>query len=128
MKNEAYRRLGQEEILTKDHYRWNHGKFVLLSSNNPYIGKKANDRLIFEKISLADFRILKDDEIITREHFYVEKSNYGYLVIFRCHLLDYGKKSIDVRKKCSHLTEFNLYAKKTQFNFETLNILKDIEL
>jgi hypothetical protein len=130
MNNEAYRILDCKEIITKDHYyRRNNNKFVLLPSDDPYIGEKADRGLIFEKISLEDFRILKDDEIVNEEHFQVLRDSFGYLRMFRCYLFSScGKKSIDVRKDFSHIFEYNLYAKKTQFNFETLNILKDIEL
>jgi hypothetical protein len=77
MNDEVYRELYKEEIITKDHYGCYSDKFVLLPSNYPYIGKKADN----------------------------------------------------ARKENDDLPEYNTYAKKkTQFNFETLNILKDIEL
>jgi hypothetical protein len=129
MNNVVYRKLDYEKIITKDHYYRNNKKLVLLPFNHSWIGKKTEKRQIYEKISLEDFRILKDDEIVNKEHFYVFRDDYGYLVIYRCYSDYHGEKANDVCKQCSHLTEFNLYAKqKTQFNFETLNILKDIQL
>jgi hypothetical protein len=131
MNKEAYRCLDKEEIITKDHYwfDWQNNKFVLIPSNYPCIGKKAGYLYIYEKISLEDFRILKDDEIVNKEHFYVWKDDdYCNFLIYRCYSRHQGSKTSDVRKKCNSLPEFNLYAKKTQFNFETLNILKDIQL
>ena len=130
MNNEVYRRLDKEEIVTKDHYwfDWQNNKFVLIPSNDPCIGKKAGYLYIFEKVSLEDFRILKDDEIVNEEHFYVWRDNRGYLRMCRC-CDTVGLKAGNARNECRYMTEFNLYAKKeTQFNFETLNILKDIEL
>jgi hypothetical protein len=128
MNNEVYRRLDKEEIITKDHYyRRNNNKFVLLPPNDPCIGKKSYGIYIFEKISLEDFRILNDDEIVNEEHFQVLRDSFGYLRMFRC-LMFVGRKAIDVRKANDYLPEYNICAKKTQFNFETLNILKDIEL
>jgi hypothetical protein len=128
MKNEAYRRLDKKEIITKNHYWWNNRKFVLLPSNHLWIGEKAEGSSIYEKISLEDFRFLKDDEIVNEENFEVWRDDYGNLVMHRCYYI-VGLKTDDARKECRYMTEFNLYAKKEmQFNFETLNILKDIEL
>jgi hypothetical protein len=131
MNNEVYRRLDKEEIITKNHYWRCNGKFVLLPSDYSCVGKKVEGSSIYEKISLEDFRILDDNEIVNDEHFYVWRSyeDYcGYLRICRC-LSFAGYKVGDVRNEYRHLSEFNLYAKqKMQFNFETLNILKDIEL
>jgi hypothetical protein len=128
MKNEAYRRLDKKEIITKNHYWWRNGKFVLLPPNDPYIGEKADGIPIYEKISLEDLRPLNNDEIVNDEHFYVWRDDYGNLVMHRCYYI-VGLKTDDARKECRYITEFNLYAKKEmQFNFETLNILKDIEL
>jgi hypothetical protein len=112
MNNEAYRQLDKEEIATKDHYEWFFGKFVLLTSNHPFLGKKADGIYIFEKVSLEDFRILDDNEIVNKEHFFVYRNGFGYLRIYRCHLLDYGNKASDVREKFIDFTEFNIYAKK----------------
>ena len=130
MNDEAYRELDKEEIITEDHYcrdRKN-DKFVLLPSNHSSIGKKAGYLYIYEKVSLDDFRLLNDDEIITREHFQVWRDYCGHLLMYRC-LKSVGSKAGNARKKYNPLPEFNLYSKKeTQFNFETLNILKDIEL
>jgi hypothetical protein len=126
MNNEAYRWLDKEEIITRDHYWWRNGKFVLLPSDYSYIGEKAEGSSIYEKISLEDFRLLKDDEIVNEEHFEVWRS-FGYLGMCRAYRF-IGYKVDDVRNEHFWLSEFNLYAKKTQFNFETLNILKEIEL
>ncbi len=131
MNNEAYRWLDKKEIITKDHYWWNwrNGKYVLLPPNHSCIGKKTEKRQIYEKISLEDFRPLNDDEIVNKEHFLVWRDSYGYLMIYRYYYCYLGRKASDVRKECRHMPEFNLYTKKkTQFNFETLNILKEIEL
>jgi hypothetical protein len=129
MNNQVYRKL-HGEIVTKDHYwfDWQNNKFVLLSSNYPCIGKKADGRFIREKVSLDDFRPLNNNEIVNEEHFEVWRDNCGNLIMERCDSFIVGRKADDVRKENSSLPEFNLYAKKTQFNFETLNILKDIEL
>jgi hypothetical protein len=128
MNKEAYRKLDHEEIVTKHHYWPLDYELVLLPSNDPYIGKKAGCLYIYEKVSLDDFRLLNDDEIITREHFFAFRYIEGYLIMCRFYN-SVGRKSDDVRKEDISLPEFNLYAKKeTQFNFETLNILKDIEL
>ncbi len=128
MNEEAYRELDYEEIITKDHYCFDdNDKLVLLPLNHPYIGNKVEKRQIFEKISLEDFRLLNDDEIVNEEHFEVWRS-CDYLVISRCYYT-VGSKAGNARKKYNSIPEFNLYfKKKTQFNFETLNILKDIEL
>ncbi len=130
MNNEAYCQLDEEKIITKYHYCFDdNDKLVLLPSNDSFIGKKAGYLCIFEKVSLDDFRPLNDDEIVNKEHFFAFRIIYGYLIMERCYFYHLGNKAIDVRKAISHISEFNLYAKqKTQFNFETLNILKDIEL
>jgi hypothetical protein len=134
MNNKVYRKLDDEEIVTKHHYCFDYnGKLVLLPSNHPCIGKKVERRYIYEKISLEDFRILNDNEIITREHFQVQRDSYGYLMIYRYYYCYLGRKAGDVRKENScnsgyNIYSKNIYAKKTQFNFETLNILKDIQL
>jgi hypothetical protein len=129
MNDEVYRELDKEEIITKDHYFWSlfNDKIFLLPSNYPFIGKKREGRYIFEKFYLEDFRLLNDNEIVNKKHFFVFRHNDGYLRICRC-CDTVGHKAGDARKKYSSLPEFNLYAKKTQFNFETLNILKDIQL
>jgi hypothetical protein len=129
MKNEAYRYLDYEEIVTKHHYCFDdNDEFVLLPSNHPCIGEKANKRLIYEKISLEDFRILNDNEIITREHFQVQRDSYGNLRMYRC-CNSVGLKSDDVRKEYSSLLKFNLYAREeNKFNFGKFDFLKDIEL
>jgi hypothetical protein len=130
MNNEAYRYLDKEEIITEDHYYqdWQNKKIVLIPSNDPYIGKEVSFKWIFEKVYLEDFRLLNDNEIVNKEHFLVWRDDCDHLVMCRCCDI-VGHKAIDVRKANNSLPEFNLYAKqKTQFNFETLNILKDIKL
>jgi hypothetical protein len=129
MNKEVYRYLDDEEIVTKDHYRWSwrHDKLVLLPPNDPCIGKKAGYLCIFEKVSLDDFRPLDGDEIANEEHFKVFSSTFGHLGMCRVFLF-IGHKAGDIRKEYDDMPEFNIYAKKTQFNFETLNILKDIQL
>jgi hypothetical protein len=128
MNKEAYRKLDHEEIVTKHHYWPLDYELVLLPSNDPYIGKKAGDLYIYEKVSLDDFRLLNDDEIITREHFFVFRYIEGYLIMCRLYN-SVGRKADDVRKEDSSLPEFNLYAKKeTQINFGKFDFLKDIEL
>jgi hypothetical protein len=123
MNDEVYYQLDCEEIIKKDHYYRNNNELVLLPSNHPYIGKKVEYEYIFEKVSLEDFRILKDDEIVNKEHFYVWRDIHSYLIMSRCRR-SVGRKAGNARNY-----EYNIYAKKkTQFNFETLNILKDIEL
>jgi hypothetical protein len=132
MNEEVYRRLDKEEIITKDHYyRRNNKKLVLLPFNHSWIGKKVEYEYFYEKISLDDFRLLKDDEILNEEHFQVWRVSVGYLrmVRIKCYFLYYGSKAGNARKANSSVREYNIYAKqKTQFNFETLNILKDIQL
>ncbi len=129
MNYEVYRCLDKKEIVTKNHYRWNNDKFVLLPHNDPYIGKKVEYEYIFEKISLENLRPLNDNEIVNKEHFEVFRDDYGNLRMAKCDSYFFGKKAGDARKECSHVPEYNIYAqKKTQFNFETLNILKDIKL
>jgi hypothetical protein len=129
MNKEVYRYLDDEEIVTKDHYRWNNDKLVLLPSNDSFIGKKVCFQHFYEKVSLKDFRPLNNNEIVNDEHFYFFRDSDGYLMMYRCYFRYQGRKAEDVRKANSSFPEFNLYAKKeTQFNFETLNILKDIEL
>jgi hypothetical protein len=130
MNNEAYSHLEYKEIITKDHYCFDdNDKLVLLPSNHPWIGEKAEGSYIYEKVSLDDFRTLKDDEIVNEEHFYVRRS-CGHLVMYRCYRCCniVGHKADDVRKENSSIPEFNLYAKKTQFNFGKFDFLKDIEL
>jgi hypothetical protein len=129
MNNEAYCQLDEEKIITKYHYCFdNNDKLFLLPLNHPYIGYKVGYLSVYEKISLEDFRPLNDNEIVNEEHFYVWRDSYGNLVMHRCYSSHQGSKTSDVRKKYNSIPEFNLYAKKTQFNFETLNILKEIEL
>jgi hypothetical protein len=130
MNNEAYRYLDKEEIITKDHYwyHWQNDTFVLLPSNDPLIGKKADGRSICEKISLDDFRILKNDEIVNEENFYVRRDSVGYLRMLRC-LRCVGHKAGYLRKANSCISEFNLYAKEeNKFNFGKFDFLKEIEL
>jgi hypothetical protein len=129
MNKEVYRRLDKEEIVTKDHYwyHWQNNTFVLLRSNHSSIGKKAGYLYIYEKVSLDDFRPLNDDEIVNDEHFQVQGDSYGHLRMYRC-CNSVGRKADDVRKANDYLPEYKICAKKTQFNFETLNILKDIQL
>jgi hypothetical protein len=130
MNNEVYRRLDKEEIITKDHYwyHWQNNTFVLLPPNDPWIGKKADGRSICEKISLDDFRILKNDEIVNDEHFEVSRNQDGYLVISRCYYT-VGMKAGYLRKANSCISGYNLYAKEeNKFNFGKFDFLKEIEL
>ena len=129
MNKEVYRYLDDEEIVTKDHYRWSwrHDTLVLLPPNDPCIGKKAGYLCIFEKVSLDDFRPLNDDEIVNKEHFYVWRNDYGNFYMYRVFRF-IGHKAGDARKKYSSLPEFNLYAKKMQINFGKFDFLKEIEL
>ncbi len=131
MNDEAYRKLDYEKIITKDHYRWDwqNKKLVLLPSYDSCIGKKTEERYIYEKISLEDFRLLKDDEIVNKEHFYVWRNYCGNLIMERCGNFIVGRKADDARKKCNFTPEFNLYAKKEiQINFGKFDFLKEIEL
>jgi hypothetical protein len=128
MNKEAYRSLDKEEIVTKDHYQWLNDKFVLLPFNHSWIGEKANKRLIYEKISLEDFRPLNDNEILKIEHFQVWRDSFGYLRMFRC-VRSVERKAGNARKESIYVSDFNLYAKKeTQINFGKFDFLKEIEL
>jgi hypothetical protein len=128
MNDEVYRRLDKEEIATKDHYYRNNKKLVLLPSNHPFIGKKTEERYIFEKVSLEDFRPLNDDEIVNKEHFEVWRDDYGNLAMYSCGNF-IGHKTSYLRREFSCFSGFNLYAKEeNKFNFGKFDFLKDIEL
>jgi hypothetical protein len=118
MNKEAYRCLDKEEIITKDHYwyHWQNNTFVLLPPNDPLIddpliGKKADGRSIYEKVSLEDLRPLNNDEIVNEEHFFVWRSTFGHLGMCRAYLF-IGYKADDARKANSSFREYNIYAKK----------------
>jgi hypothetical protein len=127
--NKVFRLLDDEEIITKDHYWFDYNdEFVLLPSYDSCIGKKTEEKCIYEKVSLDDFRILKDDEIVNEQHFQVYRDSVGHLIMWRCYN-SVGRKAEDVRKENSFLPEFNLYAREeNKFNFGKFDFLKEIKL
>ncbi len=153
MNNQAFLALESDEILTKDHYFsvLGHSGLIKLSIKNHshIIGNTVSYNIenddyfdeFFERVSMNEFSLLSNEDIITNNHFCIWESikdphdKKFYPIIRRTTeaSIDAANIGEKVRNACS---KYEYLGKKLQINFyvkkepilSKLNILENLEL